>query len=455
MTLQPTFVQFLGPLDNDAHAVAAGPDGKLYVCGRRTDAPQTWPPSAFVAVIDVGGGLIFEQAIGYPAAGDGTVAHGIAVGEDGSCYVTGWTSDPNIPADEPGTEGYRDVFIAKFDAYGDPVYLRRFGGGPNSQSGGLGIAVDRSGLPYVTGFAQGAMFPVTPRSIVPGPAPLTGETAFMVSLDADGAIRISSLLSVGVKSCGYSIALLESEARHPEPVVTGRTSGGFPTADMIGRPGQVTDCFVAHLGARGDRLLWSSVVGDLGVTVGRDVAVGRDSSIWVTGHSWCEELPTTDKSSQAFSFINGVPGNNVMVIHFGVDRQLELLSTIPGDADDSGLGISASGKGEEAWVTGSTSSHNFPTTTNAIRHRQLGLYNDSYDAFLMRIDNMGMQNLPYSTLLGGMYDDLSRAITITPDGGVAVAGNTSTDADWDGVQSGSLFAGPIPLTAFCARFDPA
>jgi hypothetical protein len=82
------------------------------------------------------------------AAGAAT-AEGVAVGADGSVYVTGFVNDPTASTDQL-------AYVKKYGPTGSVVYFTEFAGfaGPGSATEGTGIAVDSAGDAYVSGKAH-------------------------------------------------------------------------------------------------------------------------------------------------------------------------------------------------------------------------------------------------------------------------------------------------------------
>ncbi|HLZ10172.1 MAG TPA: SBBP repeat-containing protein, partial [Chloroflexota bacterium] len=89
-------------------------------------------------------------------------AYGIALGADGSVYVTGLTSSRNFPtknSDEGNLAGGCAAFVSKLDPSGSSlVYSTNLGGSPYGDQGD-GIAVDGAGNLYVAGYTQSKHFP--------------------------------------------------------------------------------------------------------------------------------------------------------------------------------------------------------------------------------------------------------------------------------------------------------
>ena len=99
-----------------------------------------------------------------------------------------------------------------------------------------------------------------------------------------------------------------------------------------------------------------------------------------------------------------------------------VYSTFLGGSDsdqDGRIAIDAAGS---AYVSGSTSSRNFPTTASAFDRR----YNGERDAFVTKLNAAG-SNLVYSTYLGGSFVDDGNAIAVDGAGSAYVTGSTSSE----------------------------
>ena len=85
--------------------------------------------------------------------------------ETGRAYVTGETDSANYPTtsgafDRTFNGGISDAYVTKLNASGSALAYSTFLGGMNSDSG-FGIAVDRNGRAYVTGFTSSTDYPIT------------------------------------------------------------------------------------------------------------------------------------------------------------------------------------------------------------------------------------------------------------------------------------------------------
>src|SRR5207245_10979867 len=100
-----------------------------------------------------------------------------------------------------------------------------------------------------------------------------------------------------------------------------------------------------------------------------------------------------------------------------------------GGSPDHATGIALDAAGN-AYVTGNTSSVEFPTTPGAYQTTfggSNGVLTSSGDAFVVKLDPTGSA-LIYSTFLGGSGDDIASGIALDSSGHAYLLGATATAA---------------------------
>jgi hypothetical protein len=102
-----------------------------------------------------------------------------------------------------------------------------------------------------------------------------------------------------------------------------------------------------------------------------------------------------------------------------IDPGLDYSTLLGGTNGDIGQGIAVDGRGR-AYVTGDTSSADFPTTPGAFDTTRTG----EQDAFVTKLNARGSA-LVYSTFLGGRRDDLGLGIAVR-EGRAYVTGQTES-----------------------------
>ncbi len=127
------------------------------------------PRHAFVGKVNAAGtAFIYNTLLG---GNDDDSARAIAVDGSGDAYITGQTTGGSFPTTRDALErdysgGDHDAFVAEVDRSGGRIVFNTLLGGGDDE-GGAGIAVDRLGGVYVTGYTRSSDFPVKASAIQP------------------------------------------------------------------------------------------------------------------------------------------------------------------------------------------------------------------------------------------------------------------------------------------------
>ncbi|MGI8529527.1 MAG: SBBP repeat-containing protein [Geodermatophilaceae bacterium] len=386
-----SYSSFLGGGDYDsAYGIAVDADGNTYVSG--LTASYDFPGASTVAGIDAfvtkvspdGSQIVYSTTLGGSAD---ERANGLALDALGNAYLTGRTESPDFPTTGRaydrtcGTDGacnpdglgpHADAFVTKLNASGSALVYSTFLGGSGYDNGnpnrffgdGAGdIAVDGAGNAYLTGSTQSANFPVTANAFQPS------------------------------------------------------NGGGICTP---GTP-LCQDAFVTTLNAAGTRLLYSTYLGGSDIDEGFGIALDSSRAVYVTGRAVSGNFPVTPGAVRPRS--RG--GGDGFVTKFRANGTGLAYSTyLGGSGTDTASAIAV--RGREAYVTGYTSSFDFPTTPGVFQPAKSG----DFDAFVTRLTAAGSRFV-YSSYLGGLTDELS-------DGGIAV------DATGRAYVTGTTESGEFP-----------
>ena len=228
---------FLGGSSGDfGRGIAVDTSGSAYVTGATFspnfpttagafDTTHNGSSDVFVTKFNPSGSapLVYSTFLGDS---DDDVGSGIAVDASGSAYVTGETKSPNFPttvgAFDTTHNGELDVFVTKLNPSGSaPLVYSTFLGGSGIDSG-RGIAVDKSGSAYVSGFTNSPNFPTT-DAVYNG-----GNDAFVTKLNPSGSAPLvySTFLGGSGDDIGLGIAVDTVGSAY---VTGGASSPNFPT----------------------------------------------------------------------------------------------------------------------------------------------------------------------------------------------------------------------------------
>lgn len=316
--------------------------------------------------------------------------------------------------------------------------------GGNGDDEAYGIAVDSSGNSYVTGESDSS-------SGFPGGNPSSGGfDSFVVKINADGTRGYTTFVGGSGDDLGSAIATNASLTTGVVVVAGITTSTDLPVSagaaqSTSGSPAgsncltgngtaPCTDGFVFELGPSGA----TSYVTYLG---GNDndgafgVAVDASGNAYVTGFTFSTNFPTQSALYPALN--NGTVSNptfeDAFVTEVNPSGTVLVYSTYLGGSDnDFGAGIAVDTAGE-AFITGGSTSTDFPATTGAFQTQcgTDGLCNAGNglifsDVFVTKLA-AGGGTLSYSTYLGGSSDDTGLAIALDGSANIYVTGQTTDD----------------------------
>ncbi|MBF6651120.1 SBBP repeat-containing protein [Methylobacter sp. BlB1] len=370
--------------------------------------------------------LVYSTYLGGSDFDDG---RSIAVDERGRAYLTGETNSPDFPVDSAlqptfggGSAQVGDAFVVQLTADGGAVLYATYLGGRGEDSG-AGIAVDRRGRAYVTGWTNSRDFPSV-NALQPkfGGGAAQVRDAFVAQLTADGsALRYSTYLGGSDFDDGRGIAV----DKQGQAYVTGGTvSSDFPTMNALQpKSGGGTDVFVAQFTADGRALRYATYLGGSGGEGGSSIAVDGQGQAYVTGSTSSSDFPIMN-ALQPVLGDNNVPfgGRDAFVAKLTKDgAALRYATYLGGISADDGRSIAVDRLGQ-AYVTGRTGSSDFPTV-NPLQ----AIYGGDTDAFVAQFTING-DALRYSTFLGGSDTEDVRGIAVDSRGRASVTGGTfSTD----------------------------
>jgi hypothetical protein len=219
--------------------------------------------------------------------------------------------------------------------------------------------------------------------------------------------------------------------------LTRGVGGGLLRAE----PGQTS--FAMHLGGLSDDGAYA-------------VAIGADGSTYIAGRTYSSDLPTTPGAYQT----TNAGGYDAFVARDDANHDTVYVTYIGGTGYDAAYGIAVDATGA-AYVTGHTTSLDFPTTASAYQK----VLHGGTDAFVAKLDPTGAV-LEYGTYLGGgtaapgtNYDasgyDFGRAIAVNGQGEANVAGSTTGDGfpTTPGVAYEQRPAGSHTVDAFVSQLD--
>ena len=343
----------------------------------------------------------------------GEGAWSIAIDNSGNTYVAGATASVNYPVAAAAQSiygGARDGLVAKLNADGTQLLYSTYLGGSRFEKANS-LAVDAAGNAYVAGETWSANFPV----IGALQGALRGEQdAFVVKLNASGSALIySSFLGGSDYDKAESVAV---DAAGNAFVMGETWSSDFPTANAYQATNRGnSDVFVAKLNSGGNALVYSTYVGGSGhdnapsresaaYFIGGGMAIDASGNAFVAGNTMSNDFPLLRPVRASF----GGGTHDAYVFKLNAAGTVLVYSTyLGGSAFDAARAVAVDRFGS-AYVTGLTSSSNFPTTLQTLQAAYRG---GESDGFVTKLGPDGAL-IVYSTFLGGNNFDQGRGIAV-------------------------------------------
>ncbi|MHB1458413.1 MAG: DUF7948 domain-containing protein [Armatimonadota bacterium] len=406
---------FLGGNDGSESGagIAVDSNGCVYVMGVTSSTNFPTTSGALLAGNDLfitklnpsGSQLVYSTFLGGSYTEDGA---DIAVDSAGCAYVTGYTRSYNFPttpgaldtvlSDGGNDPSDQDGFVTKLNANGSALLYSTYLGGSGIDEG-KSIAVDAIENAYVTGWTRSPDFPTTPdaydtefdggqdgfvielNQLLTSPVYSTFlggdnvDTSDDIAIDSSGCVYVSGWTNssdfqttVGAYSTtgggGFVVKLDETGRDLVYSTFTGPSSSHIAIDSLgcvyLGGNG------VRKLSDDGSHIIYSTIIKGSSSDQIRAIAVDSSGCAYVTGFTRSSDFPITEG---AFSTsLNGT--QDAFITKLNASGDILLYSTFLGgnDADlfyhDDSRAIAVDSSGY-AYVTGSTSASDFPTTPEA------------------------------------------------------------------------------------------
>ena len=299
----------------------------------------------------------------------------------------------------------------------DPLIWSTFIGENGSEyNSRSSLILDGSNNAYVVGYTNSTNYPTTIGAYDQGHN--GSYDVFVSKFSSDGASLVWSTF-VGGNSNDLSSALTwDGNAVY----VTGYTaSANYPTT--IGAYDQSHngsyDVFVSKLTSDGSTLAWSTFIGGSSLDAGNSLVVDGSGNVYVAGYTTSANYPTT---TGAYDQSHG-GSNEVLVTKLNSNGSSLIWSTFVGGTNsDVCRSLAVDGSGN-VYITGGTTSPDYPTTAGAYDQVYGGGATD--DVLVTKINSDGA-SLAWSTYIGGSNPDYGNSLTLDGSGNVYVAGYTQS-----------------------------
>lgn len=363
--------------------------------------------------------LVYSTYLGTPTFTTGSVTrgqediNGIAVGADGSAYVTGSTTSNAFPTTAGAFQEkslitnprfgshYFEAFVVKLAPTGSTlVYSTYLSGDEGSRA--TAIAVDAQGSAYITGYTTTRYFPTT-------------VGAFQREYQGATDTFVTKLHPTG-SGLAYSTFINGSQFDEAQDIAVDGAGRAYVVGNTISRDLPVTpnaydrtynetlpsygEIFIAALNPTGSGLVYCTYLGASQYDSATAMVVDSTGSVVVTGGTNSPDFPTVRALQSAFGF--------GFVTKLDPTGSFLVFSTFL----NAGPRAVAADGGDNIWLTGTTGLDGIPTTGDAFSREGEG--------FLLSLDAVGA--LRY----GARFSATPAALAVDPERSVYVTGTPGT-----------------------------
>jgi uncharacterized protein YccT (UPF0319 family) len=401
---------FGGTGSDGGYAVTVDSSGNIYTAGWFSGAANFGGASLtsaggqdiFLTKSSTSGSLLWARR--YGGSGDETVTS-IGLDSSGNIFLGGYfTGTGNFGGANFTSAGSSDIFLAKYDASGNPLWSQTFGG--TDLDALYGLDVDGQGNVVITGsFRQtvniggGLLYSI-----------LGGDTGFVAKYSPSGAYVWGESFSGASANYGRGVAVDGTGNIY----VTGYFFSSFNCGGgLLNALSSAANIFVAKFSSTGG-YLWSKVHGDSNTVKALGLAVDANSNVLVTGefHSQTDLGGGTVLGSALYT--------DVFVAKYaGADGSFTWAQVIKGNMGAEPAAIATDAQNNVVVTGYYYGTYTFGNTT-------LSSLSGSYDAFVTKYSGTG--GAVWTRSYGGTGTDQGFGVIVDSAGYPVVTGAFSGSA---------------------------
>jgi hypothetical protein len=310
--------------------------------------------------------------------------------------------------------GEGDVVITKLNSAGSNIIYSSYLGGSSTEYGS-DIKFDSLSNNYITGFTYSSDFPTTP-----------GAYNRTFQYDVFGyVVKIDSTLSNIIFATYIGDSLDRAHRiiidKDLNSYVSGSTrSRNFPTTpNAWSRTNQgIEDAFITKLNPLGSSLIYSTLLGGTDIEESHLIGKDADNNIIVPGETYSSDFPVMTGAYQ--KNFNGGNYDGTVTKLDATGSNLIYSTYLGGSMDEIAYCLALDSQ-NNSYITGYTTSINFPVTSDAYQPLNSG----SNEIYLFKLNTDGSKCL-YSTYFGGKAYDCGWSISINNNNKVILGGITAS-----------------------------
>lgn len=329
---------------------------------------------------------------------DADVAQAIAADRYGNVYVTGRFHSATLTMGTTtltNSGSGADLFLAKYDAYGNVLWAKSAGGNDNDFA--LSVATDTAGNVFVTGFVS--------TSILFDTVVLTNPGFFIAKYDTDGHVLWAKSASNICQSQGNSVVI--------DAFGNAYVGGWYYYSDLS--VGTITlqnngsaDMFIAKYDASGN-VLWAKTFGNSGLDLLHAMALDVYGNLLITG-----EFSSPSLIFDTITIMHTIgDSSDIFLAKLDADGNILWAKSEGGVNNDASFAIATDNFGN-VFIAG-----NFYSSPLIIGSDILTSYGNK-DLFVAKYDTTG--NSFWAKKAGGSGEDCVNSIAIDTSGNAYLTG---------------------------------
>ena len=447
---------FGGSSNEETLSIAVDSNGNIYSSGLFNGVADFNPGAgtesltslggldAFVSKLDSSGNFLWAIRLGNSG---GDVAKSIAIDGSGNVLIAGDFSgtvdfDPGAGTANLTSSGEGDIFIAKFDTYGNFIWAKSMGG--SSADSGIFLAVDRLGNSAITGIFSGSV------DFDPGLETTTLTSAgnwdiYVSKFDSNGNFLWSKRRGGTGNDIGDGIGFDSAGNLYSSGIFSGAVDfdPGLETSTLTSSGSN--DVFISKFDTSGN-YLWAKKFGGSSSDGSTPISVDSSGNIYLSGDfSGTVDFDPTDgvlnltAAGTKDNFISKVDssGNYLWTKRIGSSG-----------AEATGARTAIDSSGNVFYTGDFTGTVDFDPGVDTSTLTSSGLN----DIFISKIDSSG--NFLWTKAMGSSGADRGQAIAVDKSGNVYATGYFNGTADFDPSATLLNLTSSGGRDVFISKFNP-
>ena len=413
--------------DDQANSIAVDASGNTYVAGWFDSGTITFGTNTltnagaydiFLTKYDASGNVLWAKRAGGT---NNDYANSVTIDSSGNVYVAGeFTSDTArfgsfMLLNSGATDGTRDLFLAKYDANGNELWVRSATGLGNDVA--YSVAVDVTGNAFVCGSFTSFYLTFGTTMLTNSNTTSYTDDIFLAKYNSSGTLQwAKSAGSTAGWEEGFSVAVDASG----NPYVAGgfkdiNFTYGTTTLTNCDNTGSTYDIFLAKYNTANGNLIYAKSAGGINDDYLNSVKVDASGNIYLGGYFYS---PTLAFGTDTVVNTDNVPGHSsdIFLAKYNSSGNVVWAKGANGDGDDAVTCIAVNASG--VYITGSFASPQITFGSTPLTNDDANYY---LDAFITKYDASG--NVLWAKSAGGSSDEYCFSIAADASNNTYIAGS--------------------------------